>query len=215
MNEFFFTSESVFPKAIPTRSPTRFPTPSWTPSRPRTSIPASPPRPNVQHRPRRPGEITTGERRLHPGRPRHHPNASATTTPNTVRLQRDAPCWWPTTNRARHRPGREQGLRRHQSGHGDQGLMFGYACDETPSSCPLPIYLSHRLVERQAMLLRKDGRLPWARPTPNPGHHPLRGRQARFHRHRRSFHPALPGYQPGRPARSHHRGNHRRSFPRS
>ncbi|MGB7541346.1 MAG: methionine adenosyltransferase [Burkholderiales bacterium] len=48
-------------------------------------------------------------------------------------------------------------------GAGDQGLMFGYAVDETPQLMPMPIYLAHRLVERQSQL-RRDGRLPWLRP---------------------------------------------------
>ena len=49
------------------------------------------------------------------------------------------------------------------TGAGDQGLMFGYACDETPALMPAPIHYAHRLVERQAQL-RRDGRLPFLRP---------------------------------------------------
>ena len=48
-------------------------------------------------------------------------------------------------------------------GAGDQGLMFGYACDETPDLMPAPLWYAHRLVQRQSEL-RKDGRLPWLRP---------------------------------------------------
>jgi len=49
------------------------------------------------------------------------------------------------------------------TGAGDQGLMFGYACDETQELMPAPIFYAHRLVERQAQL-RKDGRLPFLGP---------------------------------------------------
>ena len=51
----------------------------------------------------------------------------------------------------------------HEQGAGDQGLMFGYATNETDVLMPAPIYYSHRLVERQAQL-RKNGTLPWLRP---------------------------------------------------
>ncbi|QCO67108.1 methionine adenosyltransferase [Luteimonas yindakuii] len=50
-----------------------------------------------------------------------------------------------------------------EQGAGDQGLMFGYACNEAPEYMPAPIYYSHRLVEQQAKV-RKNGKLKWLRP---------------------------------------------------
>ncbi|GMV54376.1 MAG: S-adenosylmethionine synthase [Betaproteobacteria bacterium] len=50
-----------------------------------------------------------------------------------------------------------------EQGAGDQGLMFGYACTETPTLMPMPIFYAHRIMERQAQV-RRDGRLPWLRP---------------------------------------------------
>src|SRR5512136_1721558 len=56
-----------------------------------------------------------------------------------------------------------KGKKKAEQGAGDQGLMFGYACDETPELMPAPIMFAHRL-GRELTKIRKTGKVPWLRP---------------------------------------------------
>ena len=95
-------------------------------------------------------------------------------------------------------------------GAGDQGLMFGYACDETPSLMPFPIYYAHRLVQRQSEV-RRDGRLPFLRPDAK-SQVTVRYADGKpvARRHRRAVHAASPvdERQAGQARRGGDRGDH-------
>ena len=83
-----------------------------------------------------------------------------------------------------------KGKKTAKQGAGDQGLMFGYACNETPELMPAPIMFAHRL-GRELTRIRKTGKVPWLRPDAKSQVSVVyRERQARRHFQRRHFHPA-------------------------
>jgi S-adenosylmethionine synthetase len=105
-----------------------------------------------------------------------------------------------------------EGKKHAEQGAGDQGIMFGYACDETPELMPAPIMFAHRL-GRELTRIRKAGKLGQVAPPrrKEPGLRGIRGWKANPHRQRRHLHPARCRREPRRDREVLHRAGHQES----
>ncbi len=151
------------------------------------------------------------------------PARSSTTSATTIRevgfTATPAPsstCWASSRQNRQGVDNTEKAKKPEDTGAGDQGLMFGYACNETPEFMPAPIYDSHRLVEQQAQVRKEQAAAVAAPHAKSQMTLALRqGGKPVWPRRRGAVHPARPGHQAEGPDRGRARRSSMPVLPRS